>query len=200
MPHRHPLTVRRVAFLKKAARFAALASLGAIGCLVGGVSGSQLLEQGTATSTVYPPETYSTEEWREIAPPVAPQPISFGGRRVIDGDTIAIGTDRFRVFGIAAPDAPREAKEQATAYANKLIAAGVICTPTGDITYQRLVANCWTASGDFAREMVAAGYAFDWPKYSHGKFNELQIEAQQQQRGLWGQGYQPGSNPNYLSK
>ena len=121
--------------------------------------------------------------------------------RVIDGDTLEVNGVHYRVFGIAAPDKPADAKEHATRYAEQLVAEGVECRSTGSKSYDRIVAKCATPDGDFARFMVAAGYAFDWPRYSRGLYRDSQHEAQQAHAGLWALGYHPSQkNPNNLVK
>lgn len=121
--------------------------------------------------------------------------------RVIDGDTIAIDDTRFRIWGIAAPDKPKDAKERATAIMRELVTRGpVACNSTGKTSYNRIVAVCTNAAGDLAAQMVTSGFALDWPSYSKRAYAAAELEARSASRGLWALGYKPTSNPNHLTK
>ena len=53
-----------------------------------------------------------------------------------------------------------------------------------DSSYDRLVATCYLDDGrDIAAELVKAGLALDWPKFSRGKYRHLEVEGARKK--LW---------------
>lgn len=121
--------------------------------------------------------------------------------RVIDGDTIELSGTRYRIWGIAAPDGPEDAKNRATAAMVQIVEAGqVACFPTGKRSYNRVVAMCQNPAGDIARQLVNLGYAYDWPSYSNGAYADVENSAKVAGRGLWQLGYKRTNNPNQLTK
>ena len=89
--------------------------------------------------------------------------------QVIDGDTIHIGKNKYRFFGIDAPE-----KKQICEKDNKKIQCGVIaknvlknkiadkipeCVVKEKDRYQRLVAECFIGKESLSRFMVREGYA-----------------------------------------
>lgn len=96
---------------------------------------------------------------------------------VVDGDTLEVGGERVRLWGIDAPelDAPGGAAAR-TALA-ELAADGVVCVapPSGQDRdrWGRAVRLCRTPDGrDLAAALVAAGVATDWPRYSGGFYSQ----------------------------
>lgn len=133
------------------------------------------------------------------APTAMPREI-VGRATVIDGDTLAIAGQhaRIRLFGIDAPESTQPCfNEQgrrypcgsrATAFLSQLVGRGenVVCRPLDVDSYQRLVAECDTAAGiSLNREMVRAGWAIDYVRYSGGRYSVEQRDAQIALRGLW---------------
>jgi len=114
--------------------------------------------------------------------------------RVIDGDTLAMGTDRIRLWGIDAPEASQrceanratyECGRDATAVLHELVQHGVSCTAKTRDRYGRTVATCANASGDIGEQMVRRGWAIDYTRYSAGRYAQAQREAQAERLGLW---------------
>ena len=51
--------------------------------------------------------------------------------------------------------------------------------------YNRLIGECFLKNESLSVFMVKNGYAFDYPKYSNGKFRNHQIFAKKFSLGLW---------------
>lgn len=123
-----------------------------------------------------------------------------GQASVIDGDTIEIHGTRIRLSGIDAPESDQLCRgDDSVQYrcgakaANKLddFIAGrpVNCGAVGTDQYRRTVAVCSIDGVDIASWLVRAGLAFDWPKYSKGKYTADQKDAERAGRGIWSGSY-----------
>ena len=104
---------------------------------------------------------------------------------VIDGDTLDIDGTRIRLAGIDAPeiDQPygKNAKWALVNFCNGQIIRAVF---HGDVSHDRPVATCYLPDGrDLSAEMVKAGMAIDWPKFSRGKYSKLELPGIRQK--LW---------------
>jgi len=100
---------------------------------------------------------------------------------VVDGDTLFVGRLKYRLCGIDAPERDEPGYREATNFLRKLVKGKTIkCTPVGQGTpcdgrskprsYDRIVAQCFVNGKDLAAEMVKAGHAHDWPKFSGGYY------------------------------
>lgn len=112
-------------------------------------------------------------------------PVLQGTANVIDGDTVVIRKTQIRLFGIDAPELNHP-------YGNKakwaLVAMCKGQTIQAELvekdTHGRTVARCYLSDGrDLSEEMVRAGLAIDWPKYSGGKYSSM--ETPDARRKLW---------------
>ena len=109
-----------------------------------------------------------------------------GTARVIDGDTIKIGEQCIRLFGIDAPELGTKNGVLARTVMARIIGDNkVSCEDTGGRTYNRVVAICTAGGKDIASEIVRLGWAWDWPKFSLGHYKPQELEAWQARRGLW---------------
>lgn len=89
----------------------------------------------------------------------------------IDGDTLRIGDERIRLFGIDAPERSDPGGPAATSALQRLLDLGVTCEAVDTDRYGRTVAMCFTPDGgDVSCAMVAMGHARDWPRYSGGRY------------------------------
>lgn len=95
---------------------------------------------------------------------------------VVDGDTIDIGGTRVRLAGIDAPEMDHPyGKTAKWALVNLCKGQEVRAVFGGELSHDRTVAACYLPDGrDLSAEMVKAGMAIDWPKFSHGKYAALE--------------------------
>lgn len=117
---------------------------------------------------------------------------------VIDGDTLSIGSERVRLWGIDAPEMSQTCYRHDVAFecgraarqALLQIIRGrdVTCTPVARDRYGRTVASCRAAGDDLGSEMARAGWALDYARYSGRRYAADQTAAQQAHRGLWAPG------------
>ncbi|MCJ8237102.1 thermonuclease family protein [Peteryoungia algae] len=103
----------------------------------------------------------------------------------MDGDTIVIDGTHIRIAGIDAPelDHPWGKKSKWTLVQ---MCKGQVVTARlrPDLSYDRVVAECFLPDGrDIAAELVRAGMALDWPKFSGGRYRHL--EAPDARKRLW---------------
>ena len=97
---------------------------------------------------------------------------------VIDGDTIDIGGTRIRLYGIDAPEMDHPyGKSAKWALVQMCKGQEVRAVFDGSLSHDRTVATCYLPDGrDLSAEMVKAGMAIDWRKFSRGKYAGLEVE------------------------
>jgi endonuclease YncB( thermonuclease family) len=118
-----------------------------------------------------------------------------GVPRVVDGDTLAIGTTKIRLEGIDAPETDQvclnangvrwtcgiDSRDQLAAHiGNRLIS----CSPNGTDAYKRTLAICSLAGEDLNAWMVQQGWALAYVQYST-VYRKVEDDARANQRGLW---------------
>ena len=96
---------------------------------------------------------------------------------VIDGDTIDISGTRIRLAGIDAPELDHPfGKSAKWTLVNLCKGQEIRAVYDGDQSHDRTVATCYLPDGrDLSAEMVKAGMAIDWPKFSRGKYSGLEV-------------------------
>lgn len=126
-------------------------------------------------NVVRPPAGIQIVEVRELRGPAW----------VIDGDTIDISGTRIRLAGIDAPEMDHPyGKSAKWALVNLCKGQIVRAVFDGDVSHDRTVASCYLPDGrDLSAEMVKAGMAIDWPKFSNGKYSGLEVAGIR--RKLW---------------
>lgn len=136
-------------------------------------------------------------DWQapQSAPP-KPTGTAIDGRpRVIDGDSLVIGTSRIRLFGIDAPEGRQRCRDaQGRSYAcgetakralvNLVGGGAVSCTPVG-VSHDRSVAVCTVNGRDLSEAQVRAGHALELRQHSRGRYTSAEREARDARRGLW---------------
>ncbi len=124
-----------------------------------------------------------------------------GKPQVTDGDTIKINNKKIRFSGIDAPESFFFGKKQLCILNNIEILCGKLSKEKliekignqvvnckiekNKDQYSRLIGECFIQNESLSVFMVKNGYAFDYPKYSNGKFREHQIYAKKLSLGLW---------------
>ncbi len=112
-----------------------------------------------------------------LAAPLAAEEIA-GEVRVIDGDTLDVGATRVRLHGIDAPERDQPCTSLngqnwgcgdwvTRVVRDRYQGAQAVCEATDRDRYGRVVARCFVAGQDMAREMVAQGLVFAYRKYSY---------------------------------
>jgi endonuclease YncB( thermonuclease family) len=118
-----------------------------------------------------------------------------GPARVIDGDTLDIGSTRVCLFGIDAPEAAQACKdargrrwscgEAAEDRLERLVAGrSVSCVGRGTDDYGRLLAVCAAGGRELSGHMVRAGLAWAFVKYAPD-YVEAEREARVAKRGVF---------------
>jgi endonuclease YncB( thermonuclease family) len=115
--------------------------------------------------------------------------------RVIDGDTIYIGNSKIRIFGIDAPELSqicfKDRKEVKCGEASKvalmsLIKMGTLkCLILNKDRYKRDISTCAVDGNDIGRLMVSSGWALNYEPYSKGAYQNDELEARKEKRGVW---------------
>lgn len=99
--------------------------------------------------------------------------------RVIDGDTFQLSRPlvRIRLCGVDTPEKRQRGYREATNFTKALVAGKTVhCKVVGEGTpcdgrsrkksRERFVAQCFVDGKDIGMELVKAGHACAWPKYS----------------------------------
>ena len=92
---------------------------------------------------------------------------------------------KVRFAGIDAPETDQQSKKPATAYLLNLLIgkkAELKCSGKSD---DRIVCEVFVGKDDISMQMVEAGWAWDYPQYSNGKYKAAQEKAKSAKLGLW---------------
>lgn len=114
--------------------------------------------------------------------------------RVVDGDTVRIGSVTYRLHGVDAPEKAQICRkngvdwlcgQEAGAYLRRLVGESrVDCRARDRDRYGRVVAVCWAGSTELNREIVRAGLAWAYSDYSRD-YEDAELEARIGGRGIW---------------
>lgn len=119
-----------------------------------------------------------------------------GQARVVDGDTLAIGENRIRLYGIDAPEKGQDCLDAggrrylcgpvaSRALNGKIAGRHVSCEKRDVDRYSRIIAICRNHAGDdIGKWMVKTGNAVAYRRYSK-LYMDDEIEASTAKRGLW---------------
>jgi endonuclease YncB( thermonuclease family) len=117
-----------------------------------------------------------------------------GAAQVVDGDTITIGMERIRLFGIDAPEGKQSCtrdglswlcgQEAAKALREKVAGQIVKCDMRDHDRYGRTVAICYLKGEDLNAWLVSEGWALAYKSFSH-RYTTEEESARTAKRGLW---------------
>lgn len=124
-------------------------------------------------------------------PPGLPSGPIAGEGRVIDGDTLDVGSRRVRLAGIDAPERDQSCADAAGAEVAcgetsrrmlaDLVGRGTVsCVPLDLDRYSRVIATCEHGGADLGEVMVVAGQAV-----SSGRYATEEGDAKAAGRGIW---------------
>ena len=119
--------------------------------------------------------------------------------QVIDGDTIHIGKNKYRFFGIDAPETKQICEKDNIKIQCGVIAKNILknkiadkipkCIVKDKDRFQRLVAECFIGKESLSRFMVREGYAVAYTQYSKD-FVEDEKYAKENKLGIWAMTFQ----------
>ena len=123
-----------------------------------------------------------------------PQERISGRVDVTDGDSFEIGSTRIRLYGVDAPEGRQSCtrdgrdwacgNEAARKLRSLIGGRTVTCTKRDVDDYGRTVAVCRSGAADLGAEMVRAGFAVAYRRYSNDYVDE-ENEAHAGRRGVW---------------
>ena len=101
-----------------------------------------------------------------------------GQASVIDGDTLRVAGQKVRLQGLAAPEMDEPGGIEAKNAMIQLVdRQQVSCELDGTTSYDRVVGICYVAGRDVAELLVTRGLARDCPRFSGGRYRELETPA-----------------------
>jgi endonuclease YncB( thermonuclease family) len=118
-----------------------------------------------------------------------------GTPRIVDGDTVQIGSNKIRVAGIDAPETDQvclDAHSQRWAcgvtsrdeLVNYSAGREWECDLTGTDKYDRSLGKCFVEGEDISAWMVRSGWALSFIRYSH-EYDRDEAAAREVKAGLW---------------
>lgn len=135
------------------------------------------------------------DRWTPLpaAPPV--QMPGAGGVQVLDGDTLNLGGQRIRLYGVDAPESDQSCERggvvwrcgaDATAALRSFLAGRqVTCTALSRDVYGRTIAQCAADGQDVGTWLVREGLAVAYREYSTTYVADEAL-ARRERRGIWG--------------
>ena len=139
--------------------------------------------------------------WNVQAPQQRQLPANLQPVTVHDGDTLRLGEQRIRLWGIDAPELAQRCNldgqsqpcgEQAREALIQLIGKSEVqCTAIDQDRYGRTVARCKVDCKELNRAMVEQGWAMDYLTYSKGEYLAAQRAAAIAKRGIWATNFIP---------
>ncbi len=129
------------------------------------------------------------------SPAIPAETIITGPARVLDGDTLALGPLRVRLFGIDAPEDGQTCRlaigkewdcgKAATDHLAELVAGCELqCVPVDRDRYGRVVADCFADGVNVGEALVRGGLAWAYRRYSLD-YVAAERAAKTARRGVW---------------
>ena len=113
-----------------------------------------------------------------IATPALADPTILTGdvTEVRDGDTIEVGKIPIRLNGVSAPEMNEPLGPQSKSFmADLVMGKRVRCKLDGTKTCDRWVGICYREGQDIGAVLIGAGLALDCPKFSGGRYAQLEV-------------------------
>jgi endonuclease YncB( thermonuclease family) len=158
--------------------------------VIGLMQGSQQstsAQQPTAQPSSGPSQTRQSRDGRHTNKQL-PAPFRIKNAYVIDGDTLARGDWRIRIYGMDAPEADQAGGTEATEYMRTLVDGKTLHILPKDVDiYGRLVARVRTGQYDVGAEMVRSGHAVATVDFTR-VYSGAERSAKKSRNGLWKQG------------
>ncbi len=100
-----------------------------------------------------------------------------GSAYIIDGDSLVINKTQIRLFGVDAPELTHPFGQKAKWALVRMCKGQSVTAKVTDVdNHGRTVARCFLEDGrDISAEMVKAGLAIDWPRFSGGQYKALEV-------------------------
>ena len=129
---------------------------------------------------------------------VGPQPV-----RLADGDSFSLGHDRYRLYGIDAPELHQQCTDasgeawpcglRARSELRRIIGTSPVqCRTVSTDRYGRFVAICRAGGRDIASELVRAGFATTIKsRDGRNPYEDEEADARAEKRGLWAGTFEP---------
>ena len=115
--------------------------------------------------------------------------------KIIDGDTIVLNGEQIRFEGIDTPELKQTCLKDNEEVKCGMLAKKLLIEKIGNNIptcigkkkdfYKRTLAECFVNGESLSSYMVKSGFAFDYVKYSKGKFENDQNFAKENKLGLW---------------
>lgn len=133
----------------------------------------------------WPKATQSAPFEATTSHPVPEKETLQGSAYIVDGDTIVIKKTQIRLFGVDAPELDHPHGQKAKWALVRLCKGKTIRAEiTDEDAHGRTVAKCFLPDGrDLSAEMVKAGLAIDWPKFSGGVY--VHLETDDARKKMW---------------
>jgi micrococcal nuclease len=97
---------------------------------------------------------------------------------VRDGDTIEVGGLAIRLNGLAAPESDEPGGDEATKAMRELVSGRTLrCVLDGERTHDRCAGICYLQGADISAELVRRGLARDCPRFSGGRYHDVEAQA-----------------------
>ncbi|WP_229664632.1 thermonuclease family protein [Sphingomonas metalli] len=130
---------------------------------------------------------------------LAAQAAFSGPAAVVDGDTLRVGSERVRLFGVDAPELSQICDAEGAKVACGRRAAQWLrsrvqghtlqCSAVDKDRYGRLVARCRIGGVDLGQSIVESGWATAYRKYSL-QYVDAEARARAARRGIWALGFE----------